>query len=97
MGVEQKIIENHKVLANRLKRMKRKMKRMERKSKMSIDVDTLKDELASCERRLANVWKDSPWYYVDDGGASAEREEHELEGQIELLRRLIEKAEGTWI
>lgn len=95
VGVEdlsrvEKIVANHKVLANRLKRMKRNMKRMKRNS---IDVNILKDELASCERRLSAVWKGSVWDYMDDDGASALREENELTGQIDLLKRLIKQSE----
>ena len=92
--VEQKIIENHKVLANRLKRMKRKLKSKERRS---IDLDVLKSELNRCERMKRAVWSGSSWDYVDDGGASAEREERELEGKIELLERLIGKVEKNRI
>ena len=91
MGIESKIIENHKVLANRVKRLKRKLKS---KEKNSIELDVLKKELARCERKKRQVWSGSSWDYDYDGGAGAEREEASLEGQIELLKRLIDSKEN---
>lgn len=80
------IIRNHKVLSNRIKKLKRKLKR---KQIQSIDINILKHELAECEKRKSTVWSGESWSYAHDGGESASRLEIELNAQIELLKRLI--------